>query len=191
MTMMTPDAVDAQIGACDAAIANLESEAQQIALAATEGDAAAAARLGSINAEIEAMRRDRHILTQGRRAAEARAAVQDDAAKVGQRAADRQEARGHVIRLLDAARRANALVWQIAEVLADLAEAEAGARAAANRAGGILNSTRVGQHGAVGHAVDLITRSASGAIKINTVTRSVEDFARVGWRELIEESNDA
>lgn len=190
MTTMTPADIDAQIGACDTAIANLEHEAQQIALAATEGDATAAARLASINAEIEAMRGDRFILTQARRAAEARVAVQDDEAQARQRAADREEARQHVTRLLAAARRADVLVQTMTEVLTDLAEAEAGARAAANRAGGILNDSRVGQRGAVNHAVDLITRSATGAIKTNTVTRSVADFANVGWRELMEESND-
>ncbi len=189
-TMMTPAAIDAQIGACDAAIANLEHEAQQIALAATEGDATAAARLASINAEIEAMRGDRFILTQARRAAEARAAAQDDTAQAERRAADRQEAREHVTRLLEAARRADALVAQMTDVLADLAEAEASARAAANRTGGILNGTRIGQRGAAGHAVDLITRNAKGAIKTNTPARGVEDFARAGWRELIKESNN-
>lgn len=190
MTPMTPSDIAGQISACDATISALEREAQRLALAATEGDADAAARLAQVNDELASCRADRFVLVQASRAAEARAAVQDSANRARQRAADRQEALGHVIRLLDAARRADALVQQMAEVLADLAEAEAGVRASANRAGGILNGTRVGQRGAVGHAVDLITRHANGAIKKNTSVRGVEDFARVGWRQLFEESND-
>lgn len=190
MTPMTPSDIAGQISACDATISALEREAQRLALAATEGDADAAARLAQVNDELASCRADRFVLVQAERAAEARAAAQDSADRARQRAADRQEALGHVTRLLDAARRADALVQQMAEVLADLAEAEASARVAANRAGGILNSVRVGQRGAVGHAVDLISRHANGAVKSNTVTRTVTEFSRVGWRELIEEETD-
>lgn len=188
---MTPSDIAAQVAALDGRLADLDAEAQRLALAATEGDADAAARLVAINAEMEAMRGDKFILMQACRAAEARAEVADEAEQARQRAAARDEAQGHVVRLLNAARRADAIVAELRAVAAEMADAEAAARDAARRAGGLLVDSRVGQRGAVAHAVGNITRTARGDVKVNTPVRPVADFVSAGWRHLIKETAHA
>lgn len=184
---LTPNEIAAQIDALDRSMTDLGNRAADLALAAAEGDADAAARLAQINAEIEAMRGDRFILTQACRAAEARAEIADEAEQARQRAAARDEAQGHVVRLLNAARRADAIVAELRAVAAEMADAEAAARDAARRAGGLLVDSRVGQRGAVAHAVGNLTKTATGAVKVNTPVRPCAEFVTVGWRDLIEE----
>ncbi len=178
--------IASQISGLDAALAEARGRAGHLSYDTVAGDKDAAAALARENANIAGMEADRAVLvTAMARARQLEAEASSEAAQA-ERAAARIEARGHVTRLLDAARRADAMLSSWAELAAEMAEAEAAARDAARRAGGILNDTRVGQRGSVAHSADLLARTATGAIKANTVIRPAEEFVSIGWRDLIE-----
>lgn len=182
----TSQLIDGQIAVVDLNLNSLRGHAEALSLDAVTGKKAAAEELARIKSEIAGLVADREVLEAARRRAlilEADA-VEDD--QIEARRAARAEASAAVMRLLDAARRADTLAAEWQAVAREMAEAEAEARDAARRAGGILVDTRVGQRGVVAHASDRLTRTAHGGIKANPM-RSASEFVAVGWRELLQE----
>lgn len=184
MTALTPQAIAGQIAACDATIAALAGEAQRLALAATEGNAAAATRLASINAEIEATRGDRFILTQAQRAAEARALVADEAQQSRRREEHLIAAKAAGGRVVQAAEAIDAAIAAYTVAAEALAEAEADARTHARLAGDDLGS-RAGRKGAVAHGAFLLARIVDGSARRRN-DRSVTDVVSAAWAEYLQ-----
>ena len=183
----TSQMIDSQISALDRNLLSLRGHADALSLGAVTGNRAAAEELARVKSEIAGLVADREVLEAARRRALVLEADAAEDAGIEERAAARAEASAAVQRLLKAARRADAMTKEWQALASEMALAEAAARDAARRAGGILMDARVGQYGLIGHAMDLMTRTANGSIKANNPMRGCEDFVVGGWRELLEE----
>lgn len=188
-TPMTPEMIDGQLAALDAALADLEQRASDLALAATEGDAGAVATLAGVRAEMDLTRGDRAILAAARRAAAVRAAATLDAEAAEAKAKHMAEARAAADRLLSAARRIDDLVAEYQVAVADLTREQASVRSSFRAAGEPLNDARVGRNLAEAHAAFLMARAMDGTARTRA-DKTMVAFLETAWSELLEPTAD-
>ena len=184
MTPMTPAAIDAALVSLDLTLAELQSKAADLALAATEGEAAAVAGLAGVRSEIQLTLGDREILAAAHRAAQSRASAHDIAKQAEARAGHLADARTSAGRLLACADRIDALVADFQTAVADLAVAQSALRFSVRASGDPLLDARLGRASSQSHAAFLMLHAVNGSAAGRN-DRSMHDLISVAWAEYL------
>ena len=188
MERTTPKSLQAQLDAVDRLLTAKQVEAEQGALAAVESPEKAEA-LAVVLSEIKHLKKDRSVFVDALIAAQRREQQEQASGEAQRRTEARAAAAVHAAETMAKATRVDSLTADLVAALADLQASEDATREKARIAGGILNSVRVGQQDAVGHALRNLQRIATG--NRTSAPRSTADICHAGWSELLETSDSS
>ncbi|PZX39383.1 hypothetical protein LY56_02916 [Roseinatronobacter thiooxidans] len=183
MKNLTPAALDQRIAQLTDTLATTEAEVDALSLPAATGDAAAVEKLARATAVIAQLNSDRDILARAR----ASAVNQIDREALEKAAADRAAAKGHAVasakRLLDMARRADALGAEFAAIVEEMPTVEADLWRELRAAEIALSDGVIGRTRLVAYAIEAV-KTAPNLPAFRA--RPCADIASVAWTVLID-----
>lgn len=189
-TSITVGQIEAQIADGRERLAQLDREAQDLAMPAVAGDQDAAASLASINGQVQQITADLAVLERARLAAAQQQQAVNEAVAAATRARHLANARASVARLIEIAQQIDRAQAAILPVLKELDATELAIwnslrLASAQPSGGI-----VGQRNLAAIAMDRLSVAASGKTMFLSDQRCVEEVAASAWASLLASEQD-
>lgn len=180
-----PSSIQERIAALDALVSTLGNDFDREAEDAVAGIADAGTRASDIDQRLARLAVDRRILSRALDKAIAVEAAALEASAEAERRRHRDAARNHITVLMDTARRADALIDELATLLPALDAPVYDIRACLRHAGVALSGGNAFQVGLSPMAVDKV-RHAVSPNKLGQEKRSLAEMVQVGWNFLFD-----
>lgn len=185
MNAVTSHDIVGQIEALQTRLDELDAQADELSLAAVEGDKEAVKQLADIQAQITQAWADKRILATASKSAVRRESQERFAAGAAERAKAHEQAREIAGEIVSKAARVDALIAELRVLLPQIGALETEVWKQLRAAGQTPTGGFVGQRGLSVYATD--TLNASFGPKYAQERKKVEDIASAAWRYLIED----
>jgi len=187
MSITTAD-IRSKLASLDIAVADAERQFDVEAADAVGNVEGAGRRAAEIDQRLDRLATDRKILERALSRAEAAERAADEAIEEARRKVHVAEARDSYARLLDAARRADNVIADLARYLEEIAGLEGDVRRSLSLAKVPLHGSNAFQGRLVSLAVQHTTRIVDGRSRYTDQPRSLASAAHAGWNEVLEDA---
>lgn len=178
-----------RLASLDALVVSLGEEFDTHASDAIGGVEGAGQQAAAIDARLGRLATDRKVLERALARAETAERIAAEAETERQRQEELAAARGHVARLIEVGKRADAAVANLVAILDEIATAEAAVRGRLARAGAIPSGGAMYQTGGlVGLAIEHISCVTDGRSRYQSAPKAVADAAANAWGYLMEDA---
>ncbi|MCK1492200.1 hypothetical protein IVB14_17670 [Bradyrhizobium sp. 180] len=187
---ITVHQIEAQIADGRERLAQLDLEAQGLAMSVVSGDKDAAASLASINVQIQQITADLAVLERARLSAAQEQRAANEALAIAARARHMADARASAARLIEIAQKIDRAHAAILPALKDLDAAELAIWNSLRLASAQPSVGVVGQRNLAILAMDRLSVAATGKTMFLSDQRCVEEVAATAWASLLASEKD-